>query len=98
MIKFFKSPIFGMCVADTTNNKMYLFNNDRTKYQVIENSEMEEIYQYYKNVNVIKKPYCVLVYGQVFKNRNYGIKPFKNLTKSELEELLSNKEKVEYYG
>ena len=98
MIKFFSSPIFGMTIADTTNKKMYLFNNDKTKYQIVETSEMEEIYQDYKNVNVINKPYCVLVYGQVFKNRNYDIKPNKIITIEELERILVSKEKVEYNG
>lgn len=94
MLKFFSFPVLGMAIADTTEKKMYLFSQDKTKYQIIENSEMEEIYQELKNVNVLHKPYCVLVYGQVFKNRNYGLKPDKIITPKELEEILSNKEQV----
>lgn len=93
-LKLFNSPIFGMTIVDTTNKRMYLFNKEKTKYQIAENSLMEEIYQECKGMNTINKPYCVLVYGQVFKKRNYGLNEPINITEEELMEILSDKELV----
>ena len=95
MIKLFNSPILGMCITDTSDKKMYLFNRDKSKYQIVSSDEMDEIYKEYKYVNTLNTPFCVLVYGQVFKNRNYGLNQLsERISQEELNAILSNKELI----
>lgn len=64
MIKLYYSPVLGTIITDKSNDKMYLFNNDKSKYMIVSSSEMEEVSQSYKYVNILNKPFNVLVYEQ----------------------------------
>lgn len=94
MIKLYYFPVLGTIITDKSNNKMYLFNNDKSKYMIVSSSEMEEVSQSYKYGNILNKPFNVLVYEQVFKKRSHGLKVTKTLTESELSDFIADKELV----
>ena len=45
MIKLYSYPSYGTAITNTSNDKMYLFNGDNSKYMVVSSSEMEELSQ-----------------------------------------------------
>lgn len=94
MIKLYYFPVLGTIITDKSNDKMYLFNNDKSKYMIVSSSKMEEVSQSYKYGNILNKPFNVLVYEQEFKRRSHGIKVSKVLTKDELSDFIANKELV----
>ena len=73
---------------------MYLFNNDKSKYMIVSSSEMEEVSQSYKYVNILNKPFNVLVYEQEFKKCSHNLEVTKTLTESELSDFIADKELV----
>lgn len=94
MIKLYSYPSYGTAITDTSNDKMYLFNGDNSKYMVVSSSEMEELSQFYKYRNIIDKPFNILVYEQEFKNRSHGLKATKILDENELSVFIDGKEIV----
>lgn len=94
MIKLYYSPVLGTIITDKNNDKMYLFNSDKSKYMIVSSIEMEEVSQSYKYGNILNKPFNVLVYEQVFKKRPHGLEVTKTLTESELSDFIADKELV----
>ena len=94
MIKLYSYPFYGTAITDTSNDKMYLFNGDNSKYMVVSSSEMEELSQDYKYMNIIEKPFKILVYEQEFKNNSHGLKATKILDENELSVFIDGKEIV----
>ena len=94
MIKLYYSPVHGTIITDKNNDKMYLFNSDKSKYMIVSSIEMEEVSQSYKYGNILNKPFNVLVYEQVFKKRSHGLEVTKTLTESELSDFIADKELV----
>ena len=62
MIKLYYFPVLGTIITDKSNDKIYLFNNDKSKYMIVSSSEMEEVSQSYKYDNILNKPFNVLVF------------------------------------
>lgn len=96
MYYLYHFPVLGTAIADKKNNQMYLFNPNRTNYMIVPNSVMEEYAKEYKNVNIMLKPFNILVYEKAFKRRSHDIKLTKKLTEEELKEFLSDKTFVKY--
>ena len=94
MIKLYYFPVLGTIITDKSNDKMYLFNSDKSKYMVVSSIEMEEVSQSYKYGNILNKPFNVLVYEQEFKKRSHGLEVSKALTEDELSDFIANKELV----
>lgn len=61
---------------------------------IVSSSEMEEVSQSYKYVNILNKPFNVLVYEQEFKKHSHSLEVTKTLTESELSDFIADKELV----